>query len=52
MEDGQTHTVNPGIRGNLIEVNEKLRNRPELLQEKSETNGFVVVGLKIKLTFE
>lgn len=47
-DDGSVYTVRPGIRGNLIEVNENLIKYPSLLSDMPETNGYIAI-IMIKL---
>lgn len=46
--DGTVHVIRSGIRGNLIEVNDRLRHSPELLTTMPETEGYIaIVMIKI-----
>lgn len=38
-EDGSTHTLFSGIRGKLVEMNDKLLSHPQLLTHKCDTQG-------------
>uniref|UniRef100_A0A9J8A9U1 Protein Abitram n=2 Tax=Cyprinus carpio TaxID=7962 RepID=A0A9J8A9U1_CYPCA len=43
--DEQEYTVFSCIRGRLLEVNEAILNKPDLLLEKPSTEGYIVVIL-------
>eukprot|EP01135_Chromosphaera_perkinsii_P001996 Nk52_evm43s215 gene=Nk52_evmTU43s215 len=42
-DDNSVWKVYSTVRGNLIEVNEKLKEKPELLQSQPETKGFIAI---------
>lgn len=41
--DGVVHVIRSGIRGNLIEVNERLRHSPHLLSKFPQTEGYIAI---------
>ncbi|XP_063306640.1 protein Abitram [Pelobates fuscus] len=43
--DGEEYTIYSCIRGRLLEVNERILENPELLQEKPSTEGYIAVVL-------
>ncbi|CAI9547873.1 unnamed protein product [Staurois parvus] len=43
--DGDEYTVYSCIRGRLLEVNEHILHNPELLKEKSSSEGYIAVVL-------
>ncbi|KAK3755313.1 hypothetical protein QZH41_014622, partial [Actinostola sp. cb2023] len=43
--DGQKYILNCCMKGKLIEINEELISKPELLMEKPETEGYIAVVL-------
>nr|XP_002124373.1 protein Simiate-like [Ciona intestinalis] len=42
-DDGSKHTVYCGIRGSLVEVNERLISSPQLLHDCYKTEGYIAV---------
>ena len=46
--DDAVYTIRPGIRGNLIEVNENLLKFPNLISDMPESNGYIAI-IMIKL---
>uniref|UniRef100_H2Y7P9 Protein Simiate n=1 Tax=Ciona savignyi TaxID=51511 RepID=H2Y7P9_CIOSA len=47
--DGSKHTIYCGIRGSLVEINERLVSQPQLLQDSYTTEGYIAVVMP-KLT--
>jgi len=44
-EDGCVYTLCSCIKGSLVEVNENLKERPQLLVEKPDTEGYIAMIL-------
>jgi glycine cleavage system H lipoate-binding protein len=42
-EDGSRYKVRACIRGHLLEMNERLKDEPELLNCKASTEGFIAI---------